>query len=137
MFVGFVFLIMVVPAVVVVVTARFLARKIAPKWPANLRSTTSTIVMSLAPVGLGLICVVVVSILAPMSNRGSAFSLAVIIAGILWGSCALFLLFLTSHFVADSQRTPVTVRIWLVASLIIAVWIVLAGFALGVSQGTH
>ena len=126
-----------VPAIVTVTGAWLLARKLGPKWPARLRSPRSIVVLSLLPAAVDVLCAVLLMVGAPASRRGDAVPLAVIVAGVLGGGWALFLLFLTRQFGGAAEPSRLGLRIWLVICLIAAAWVVVLGFGLGVSQGIH
>lgn len=136
MFACVVILVMLLPAAVVVSTAWILARKMGPRLPSNLRSTTAIVLLSLAPAAVDGLCVVV-AVLAHVPVGTDAGLWAVIGAGVLGGGWALFLLFLTRQVVAAAPPRLLALRIWLVFCLLAAACVVVLGFALGVSQGIH
>ena len=132
-----IFVVMLLPALVTVAAAWFLARKVGPRWPARLKSPRSIVLLSLAPAAVDVVCVVILWVLAPASAGGNALPLFLIVAGVLGSGCALFLLFLTRHIGVTSHGSLWGLRIWLAVCLIAAGCVIVLGFGLGVSQGIH
>ena len=129
--------IMLLPAVLVVGTARILARKVGPRLPDSFRSMIPTLSLSLAPIAVGAIGIAALYVLQP-DNSGTTVPVAVILAGVLWSGWVLFLLFVSGQPLATGTRpTPILLRLWLVGELLAAIWLIVLGFGLGVSKGIH
>jgi hypothetical protein len=129
-------LVLVLPAAVVVSTAWILARKIGPRWPSSLKSPTAMVLLSLAPAAVSALCVVG-AVFAHVSAGTEAGLWAAIVAGVLAGGWELFLLFVTRQGLAAAPPRLLALRIWLVVCFLAAACVIVLGFALGVSQGTH